>query len=160
MDQGYLAIGRAVAAAQIFETALVPIVELSRMVADPAYRDETRGYVRAGKFKVPITSIVNTLTERGDIASDLATRLSEYAENRHTLIHRWVQKYGWPADDDAAGWAPIIELANRVNAEATLLTKLLVGYVVKFADANWAAHNRDEYIKRMALLFHQAHLEQ
>jgi hypothetical protein len=145
--------------AQMFETALVPLVELSRMVADPAYAEETAGYVRAGKFKVPVTGIVRMLSERGDIAPDLATRLTKYAEDRHTLIHRWVREHGWPDDGDVEGWAPIIDLANRVHEEARQLTSLLVNHVLKFADHEWASAHLEEYQTRMARLFHEAHLD-
>lgn len=143
----------------MFETALVPIVEFRRMVTDPVYLEETGGYVRAGQFKVAVTSIVKMLNEQGDIAPDLATRLTKWTEDRHTLIHRWMLEHGWPDDNDHVGWAPIIDLANRVHEEATQLTKLLVNQVLKFADREWVANHQDEYRMKVARLFHEAHLE-
>lgn len=65
MQEAYAAIGRAVVAAQMFETALVPIFEFFKMHTKPGYLEKTGGYVSAGAFKVPIKSIVNMLSERG-----------------------------------------------------------------------------------------------
>ena len=45
MEQAYAAIGRAVAFAQIFETALIPIFEFFKMQTDPGYLEKTGGYV-------------------------------------------------------------------------------------------------------------------
>ena len=82
MEQAYAAIGRAVVAAQVFETALIPIFEFFKMRT--GLHREDGGDVRAGAFKVPVKSIVNTLAEQGSIAPDLEMRLSQYVEDRHT----------------------------------------------------------------------------
>jgi hypothetical protein len=153
------AIGRAVLAAQIFETALVPIFEFFKMQTEPGYLEKTGGYVRAGTFKVPVSNIVKALSEHGNIAPDLEARLTAYINDRHTLIHRWVLEHGWPDEHDAASFAPIVELANRVEQEAKQLTRQIVGYVVKFSDPTWASSNEAEYRERMAQLFQRAHLE-
>jgi hypothetical protein len=103
MEFAYAAIGRAVVAAQIFETTLVPIFEFFKIHTKSEYLEETGGYLSAGMFKVPITSIVKTLESDGHIAPDLKARLTDYAEDRHTLIHCWVQQHGWPDDNDLPG---------------------------------------------------------
>jgi hypothetical protein len=159
MELAYAAIGRAVFAAQLFEVALTPIFEGFKMIVDPAYREKTGGYIPAGAFKVPITSIVKTLVATGDIAPDLEARLVAYAEDRHTLIHRWIINNGWPDDTDAEGFRPIVELANRVEHEAKLLTRAFTRYMVKFADPAWAEANGAEYVERMRQLFLRAHLD-
>ncbi|HXX08335.1 MAG TPA: hypothetical protein VEJ43_09740 [Pseudolabrys sp.] len=159
MEQAYAAIGRAVIFAQLFETALVPIFELFKMQTEPGYREKTGGYISAGAFKVPITNIVKALSATGDIAPDLETRLTAYIADRHTLIHRWVQIHGLPAEDDVAAIGAILELANRVENEAKDLTQLLVGYVVKYAEPEWASTNMEEYKARMAEIFRRAHID-
>src|SRR5450756_1689742 len=104
MERVYAAIGRAVFAAQVFETTLIPLFEFFKMHTEPGYLEKTGGYVRPEVLKVPVTAIVKALAARGSIAPELEERLTKYAEDRHTLIHRWVQQHGWPADDDAMGF--------------------------------------------------------
>ena len=159
MQQAYTAIGRAVFFAQIFETALVPIFEGFKMQTDPSYLQKTGGHISAGAFKVPIANIVKALSAAGNIAPDLEARLNAYVEDRHLLIHRWVKEHGWPDQNDAEGFAPIIALASRVENEAKQLTLSFAGYMVKFANPEWAAEHSAEYKENMAQLFHRAHIE-
>lgn len=159
MEQAYAAIGRAVAYAQIFETALVPIFEFFKMQTVPRYLEKTGGYVSTGAFKVPIKNIIKALSEKGDIAPDLETRLTSYVEDRHLLVHRWFQNNGWPTENDTAGFAPIIELANRVEREAKDLTLLFAGYMVKLAEPELATTDAESYKAQMAVIFHRAHLD-
>jgi len=160
MEQAYAAIGRAVAFAQIFETALIPIFEFFKMQTEPGYLEKTDGYLPAGVFKVPVKNIIKALSAKDNIASDLESRLNSYVEDRHLLIHRWVQQNGWPDHNDAAGFAPIVELANRVEREAKELTRVFAGYMVKFGEPEWACANAEDYKARMAAIFHHAHLEE
>ena len=101
-------IGRAVVSAQMFETMFICIFEIFKMQTEPGYLEKTGGYVQAGSFKVPIKKVVKLLAEKGNIAADLETRLTAYVEDRHTLIHRWFQENGRPADEDVEGFAPLI----------------------------------------------------
>ena len=158
MEHAYTAIGRAVASAQIFETVLIPIFEFFKMQTEPGYLEKTGGYVTAGAFKVPFKNIIKRLSENGEIAPDLETRLNSYIEDRHRLIHRWFQENGWPAENDAVGFAPIIELANRVEREAKKLTRLFAGYVARFSEPEWSAANTEDYKARMAAIFQSAHI--
>lgn len=160
MQIAYTAIGQAVVAAQILETALVPIFAFFRMKTEPGYLEKTGGFVPVGAFKVPIASIVKTLAERGSIAPDLEDRLTKYVADRHSLIHRWVLEHGWPAEGDIAEFAPILELANRVKQEASQLTTMLASHMVKYADPDWAKENMPEYEERMAQLFQRAHVDE
>lgn len=159
MELAYTAIGRAVFAAQLFEVALTPIFEGFKMITDPAYREKTGGHISAGAFKVSVATVVKTLAATGDIAPDLQERLLAYSEDRHTLIHRWIINNGWPDDGNEEGFRPIVELANRVEREAKLLTRALTGYMVRFADPAWAEANRAEYEERMRQLFIRAHID-
>lgn len=158
MEQAYAAIGRAVAFAQIFETALIPIFEFFKMQTEPGYIEKIDGYLPAGAFKVPVKNIIKALSVKGNIAPDLETRLNSYVEDRHALIHRWVQQYGWPVDNDAAGFAPIVELANRVENDAKELTRLFVNYMIKFSEPEWTGANAEDYKARMAAIFLRAHI--
>jgi hypothetical protein len=159
MEKAYAALGRAVFAAQLFETALIPIFEFFKMQTEPGYIAKTGGYVSAGAFKIPIKNIVKYLSEKGSIASDLEARLAKYVDARHLLVHRWVQQHGWPDDNDAQGFAPIVELASYVECEAKELTRQFAGYMVKYADPNWAAGHDAEYKERMRELFQRAHID-
>jgi len=144
MEQAYAAIGRAVFAAQLFETVFVVIFEAFKMHTEPGYPEETGGYITAGAFKFPIKAIVNDLTAKASIAPDLEARLTAYTEDRNLLIHRWFQQHGWPADNDADEVAPIVELANRVEVEAKNLAQQFAGYMVKFASPTLSAPNADD----------------
>lgn len=159
MELAYAAIGRAVVFAQIFETVLVPIFEFFKMQTEPGYLEKTGGFISAGAFKVPIKNIIKALSAKGDIAPDLEERLTSYVEDRHLLVHRWFQTNGWPAEDDVAEFAPIIELANRVEREAKDLTRLFSAYMVKFALPEIADADMESCKARMAAIFHHAHLE-
>ena len=158
MEQAYAAIGRAVYAAQLFETAFIPIFEFFKMKTEPAYLEKTGGVIPVGAFKVPIANVIRALRENGSIATDLEGRLSSYVEDRHLLIHRWIQTHGWPDENDAAAFVPIIQLANRVELEAKELTRQIVGYIVKYAEPDWASAHEQEYNERMAEIFRRAHI--
>lgn len=159
MEQAYAAIGRAVFAAQDLETVLIPIFEFFKMQTEPGYLEKTSGYVSAGAYKIPIKNVVKYLSERGSIAPDLEARLAAYVDARHLLVHRWVQQHGWPADDDAQAFGPIVELAGRVEREAKELTRQFASYIVKYAHPEWAAAHEAEYKARMKELFQRAHIE-
>src|SRR6267154_2940767 len=129
MEQAYAAIGRAVAFAQIFETVLIPIFEFFKVQTELGYFEKTSGYISDDAFKVPVKKVIKALSAKSNIAPDLEDRLNSYVEDRHVLIHRWFRENGWPADNDVVGFAPIIELANRVESEARELTRLFAGYM-------------------------------
>ena len=159
MEHAYTAIGRAVFAAQLFETALIPIFESFKMHTQLGYLEKTQGFLPAGAFKTSITNVIKALSEKGNIAPDLEVRLLSYINDRNLLIHRWIQERGWPADNDLVGFAPIIELANHVEQEARELARQITRYVVKYADPDWSKEHADEYKARMADVFHRAHIE-
>jgi hypothetical protein len=159
MENAYTVIGRAVFAAQLFETSIVPVFEFFKMHTRPGYLEETGGYVRAGAFRVPVKAIVNELKARGQVATDLEQRLSAYVDDRNTLVHRWIMERGWPDDDDAAGFAPIIELARRVEAEAKALTLIFVKYILTYAAPEQAGDDPEEYRARISAMFQRAHVD-
>jgi hypothetical protein len=86
MEQAYSAIGRAVFAAQLFETVLIPIFEFFKMQTEPGYIEKTGGYIPVGAFKVPIKNVVKALSSKGSIASDLEERLNLFVEERTSLF--------------------------------------------------------------------------
>jgi hypothetical protein len=45
------------------------------------------------------------------------------------------------------------ELAERVEQQAIELGKLVLGYVVKYGEPDWAAANPAEYCGRMTTIF-------
>lgn len=157
MDVAYTAVGRAIIAAQTLETALVPILELHRVHSEPDRLSRTGGYLSAGAFKVPVSSMVKLLAERGSIAPNLENRLSAYVEDRHLLVHRWIQVHGIP--ESKADFIALAKHALRVAQEAHDLTQIFVRYVLKYAEPEWAAANLEEYKARMARLFQEAHVD-
>jgi hypothetical protein len=159
MEIMHAAVGRAVIAAQVFEATLAALFEFFRMQSEPEYLQESGGILTSGAFKVPVKNMVRTLAEKGSVAPDLEVRLSQYVEDRHTLVHRWMLQNGWPEENDPDGWKPFADLAVRVETEAKFLTRSLLGYVLKYAEPEWANSHATEYRERMRLLFHRAHLD-
>ena len=157
MDEAYAAVGRAIIAAQIFETALVPIFEIHRIHTEPNRLDETRGYLSAGAFKMPVANIVKYLSSQGNVAPDLEDRLNEYIQDRHLLVHRWLHENPVPLAQDPETMLPLMEHARKVEREAADLTRLIVGYVVKYGEPEWAASNPEDFSAKMAALFQSAH---
>lgn len=102
MQNPYAAIGRAVLTAQAFETAIVPIFELFKVHVEAGYLEKTGGRMPEGAFKVPLRNMLKELAKRGGIAPELETQLDAFIEDRHTLIHRCIQTYGWPDEADEA----------------------------------------------------------
>ena len=159
MDKAYEAVGRAIVAAQIFETVLIPIVELHRVHTEPSRLGHTKGCISAGAFKVPVANIVKFLHDRGSIAPDLETRLTAYIRDRHLLVHRWVQENPLPIDQEPETLVPLMEHAARVEREANDLARIFVGYVLKYAEPTWSTAHPDEFRSKMIALFHGAHKE-
>lgn len=162
MELAYAAIGRAVIAMQMFEVAFVSIHEGFRMITDEAYREATGGMIDEKKYKTATANVVKTLSDRGQIASDLEERLNILIDRRNELMHRWILHKGWPARDDVnpAGYVEVIELATTVEREADALTHLLAGYMVRYAQPDAAEKDPEAYRQAMAALFHKAHLQE
>lgn len=160
MQDAYAAIGRAVMAAQSFETAMVPIFEVFKVHTDLDYSVKTGGNIPDGAFKVPLRNILKELTERGGVAPELGAVIDAFIEDRHTLIHRCIQTYGCPRDGDAEGFAPIIELAHRVEKTAKQLIQTIVGYFLEYGEPEWAAANPDESKARLADIFRNTGLKE
>ena len=157
MDTTYIAVGRALLATQILETALVPIYELYRVSTEPDRLAKTQGYLSAGAFKVPTSTIVKMLSDKGSIAADLETRIKAYIDNRHLLVHRWTQEHGVPATEK--DFLLLAMLALKVEMEARELSRILARYVVKHSGPDWAAANLDDYKLKMAGIFLEAHTD-
>lgn len=155
MQTAYAAVGRALLTAQLLEAALIPIFEMHRLTVEPDRLKETGGYLSAGAFKVPITNIVKMLADRGAIAPDLETRLRAYVDNRNLLVHRWVHERGIP--DSEKDYLLLAIFALRFDVEARELIRIFAGYVVKYAEPEWAAANLDAYREKMAQMFLIAH---
>ena len=135
---------------------MVPIFEAFKALTDPDYFAKTGGYIPEGAFKAPLKNILKDLAKRGSIAPELEAQIDAFIEDRHRLIHRCIQTYGWPDENDEAGFAPIVELAGKVEEAARSLIRAIVGYVVMYAAPEWAAANPDEYKARMANIFQRA----
>jgi hypothetical protein len=69
------------------------------------------------------------------------------------LVHRWLHSYVYPRRHDPAACTQLKELAERVEQQAIELGKLVLGYVVKYGEPDWAAANPAEYCGRMTTIF-------
>lgn len=157
MNDAYAAIGRAVFFAQIFEMVMVTVFEAFKMQTDPGRLQKTGGMISAGAYKVAIRNIVKELSAVESIAPDLEGRLNSYINDRHQIIHRWVLENGCPEDNDAVGFAPLIALAERVESESKELSKMLLGYVLSYAQAV-PELSKEEYMARVSQIFLRAHV--
>ena len=156
IDSAQIAIGRAVCACQDFEAVLLVSVELFRMVTEPEYRDLTQGQIAPSKFKTPTKNLLKLLAERNDIAPDLDAQISMLLEGRHKVIHRWTIENGSANSENSEYWRTYGDFATGVEAEAKRITSLLLSYLLKWAEPEWAAANNDEYLARMKQLFRAA----
>lgn len=93
------------------------------------------------------------------LPTSLEARLSTYVQDRHLLIHRWIQERGIPEDNNPNDFLPLAKLALPVEQEARELTHIFASYVVKYAEPEWASANLDEYKAKMAHLFQHAHTD-
>jgi hypothetical protein len=82
------------------------------MQTDETYFEKKRGYISVDAFKLPVTAVVKLPSTRGSISPEFESRLRAFAEDRHTLMHRWFLHRGWPNDDETERWQPLIELAT------------------------------------------------
>lgn len=152
----FTAIGRAVWMAQVFEATLVQLFEFFKMQQDLVYAQKTGGYVTPQAYKLAISNLIKALAAKGNIEPELEGKLLKYNEDRHTLVHRWYVQHGYPAEDAAVSWHQLQVHADSVGKQAESLVKYLVGYIVAYAQPDWAAKNPDEYRARMSHLFRQS----
>lgn len=135
MEQVLHDIGLAVLEVQVLEVFLTPTYQLFKIATDPSHYEKHKGYIPESAWKQPLTSLVNELDQRGSIDAGLAARFRRFAEQRHTLIHRWVQQCGWPGNGlSEEEYKPLRSLAHSVRAEAIAL-RTLVGARVLIAGA-------------------------
>ena len=156
IDAAHIGIGRAVCACQDFEAILLVSVELFRMVTEPEYRELTQGHIAPSKFKTPTKNLLKHLSERNNIAPELEAQISMLLEDRHKVIHRWTIENGGANAENTEYWRAYGDFALKVEAEAKRITLLLLSYLLKWAEPDWAAANNDEYLARMKQLFHAA----
>lgn len=152
----HLAIGRAVCASQDFEVVLLVSFETFRMISEPEYLELTKGAIEPIRFKNPAKNLVKFLSERNNIAPELEVQINELLEDRHTVIHRWSRENGFADADDEEHWRKYEALALKVEAESRRISRLLLSYILKWAEPEWAGANHDEYVNRMKQLFHAA----
>jgi hypothetical protein len=154
MEHGYAAIGRAVFAAQRLEVTLASIFEIFKMQTNKGYFEETGGDLEVDRYRrLSVTTVVSELSKKGSISSELDAILRAFAEDRHTLVHRWMLHNGWPDDNEAEQWQPLIVLAGRVYREAMAITHELAAYMVKVGERSQNDAEADAMHKRIAQVF-------
>jgi hypothetical protein len=156
VDNAHIAIGRAVCACQDFEIVLLVSVELFRMVTEPEYHELTQGNIPPSRFKTPTKNLLKLLAERNDIHPELESDIAELLEARHKVIHRWTLENGSAEREDSQYWLRYGKFALHVEGEAKRIASLLLSYILKWAEPEWAKANHDEYLVRMKKLFQDA----
>jgi hypothetical protein len=147
------AIGRAVVQMQMFETNMVVTAEFFHLVTRPKRRRKTGGFITAGMLEEATTSIVHRLKENGQIAPNLEGRIRNLVTDRHLLVHNWVRLYGLGSGDDMDYWSRYRQHAISVESEARAITLMLLHYVLKWAEPEWAKQNPNEYLSRIRRMF-------
>lgn len=162
MEQAYAAIGRAVIAMQMFEVTFVSIHEGFKMITDEVYRETSGSMIDKKKYKTASSNVVKALSDRGQIATDLEDRLNTLIERRNELMHRWFMHHGWPwpETNNAADYAPVVELAEWVRTEANAITHMMAGYMVQHTHPDDAEKDSEMYRQAMAELFHKLHAQE
>ena len=148
-------VGRAIHVAQSFEMVLAQLFEFFKMQEDMNYAVKTGGFIAPEAYKAPLRNLLKRLQERGQVEPTFATRLDQYIEARHILVHRWVLQNGLALPDDVPHWEALANHAKSVAVEADYLMGYLLHYILKYTDPAWAATNPEEYKRRMANLFFQ-----
>lgn len=159
MDLAHVAVGRAVSAVQAFEMVFAVLAESFRMISEPEYLELTQGAFSPSHWKNPTKNLIRRLSERSEIAPELEAEISTLLENRHLLIHRWGIENGLATPEASEYWGRYEALAKTVEGESKRITLLLLSYVLKWAEPEWASANKDEYHQRMKQLFLQARNE-
>lgn len=148
-------IGRAVYASQNLEVILTVCNEAVEMLSNEEYLEKTQGFIDPKRFKEPLKNVLKRLDTRNSIASDFLERVSNLLEKRHLVIHRWGLLNGFADDTETDYWITYGTVAEEVAVEADEITHLLAGYMVKWADIEWATANPAEYRRKMSRLFHE-----
>lgn len=131
-EKMYEEIGKAVAACQFFEFSLTVTVKLM-FKHESATRIEELTTLTYNSFKPAITALLKELKAKIDVSQDFEQAISEFAERRHELIHRWLIKNGWP--QNGAEVEKLSEFARKLSAEAILLASLLCSHLIKWLNA-------------------------
>jgi hypothetical protein len=149
----HAAIGRAICASQVFEFTLTISFEAFRMITEPEYRDLTEGRIDAARFKTPVKNLLKALSARNDISETLEAEITDLIERRHTMVHRWSYENGVAEPSDDQHWRKYEALARSVESDSNRIAHLLLSYMLKWGDPEWAGANKPEYLGRMKQLF-------
>ena len=133
MNKMYETIGRAVIAAQIFESLIVICAEFLRVSSDIISGKTNDGLINPNKFKVATRTILKELSNTNNIDSNFESRISILVEKRHTLIHRWFVKNGLPEEIEEI--QKLTLLAQEVEKESNFIAKKLAEYMVNVNDS-------------------------
>lgn len=128
------AIGRAVGAAQMFETVIVVCAEFLRFSKESLAGKETSAFVNTKRLKTATKALLKELSQSNDIAPDFEERVVRLVDKRHILIHRWYAENGWPDEDDVDDINRLAALAKEVEGESREIVRMLAQYILS-ADA-------------------------
>lgn len=124
LEATYASIGRALISCQILEASFYPLFVLVKETASPSDSgDEV--FVTPKDFKNPMRGALTLLSERQLITPELFSEFDAFIDLRHLLVHRYVSKFGLPADDDVEGMGLLRTLAEDVRKKADALSRRL-----------------------------------
>ena len=155
----YEAIGRAVWAAQVFETIIVVCVELVRLTKEFEAGALTDGLINPKRFKDATMNLLKKLSASNDIDPTFEAKIAALVDKRHTLIHRWFIEKGWPEDEDVNEIAQVISFAREVEEESQAITRLLLQYVLHWGTPQGETpHEPTQARAQILQLFKNAHM--
>ena len=74
--------------------------------------------------------ILEELRRYVDVSKDFESRLLDFIERRHTLIHRWGIEYGFPNND--ASYEKLEQFSNILAKDAIGLSNVLYEYIAEW----------------------------
>ena len=147
-------VGVAVAASQTFETVFVMTARLALKQADAEVFEDIVPVSASKALKQPIKALLNELGEAQLVEPDLEERLSRLIEDRHRMIHRAFQEFGWPSAMSPEKEAAFRQLAIKVAAESQAMSivfaHLLLTWMKRFPATSPTATKHEAQFKELA----------
>ena len=132
-DSVQKSVGTAVLASQNFEHQLVNAYYHLKIVTE-GYEISNDKISSGAIYKIPIRNLVKSLVERTQIEPQLANRIAELLEKRHTIVHRWLLSTGGLFQTTDAQWDALRELSEEVARESLELSLMLAMKLARYLE--------------------------
>ena len=133
--QAHASIGLAVMASQALEMLFAMCVRLAFKHQDAAALSDITP-LEKNFSKPPMKNLLVELRKYVDVSEEFETKLLDFIERRHILIHRWGIENGLPNDEKSFGEIEKYsnELAKDANGLSNVLWKYLADWCQKFPE--------------------------